>query len=92
MDKPITKVDGTLHYYLSLKDTGDTERMPDVSVNEIYEKFLNISENSEPNDLGTLAKLPKDLPTGAEFYIENNQGWTDIPLGILEQANSTPST
>jgi len=82
--KPISKADGTLRYFLSLKDSDDTKRMSDVSVNEIYEKFLNISENSEPTDLGILAKLPKDLPTGAEFYIEKNQGWTDIPLGILE--------
>jgi len=81
---PVTKTDGTLRYFLSLKDSDDSKRMPDASVNEIYEKLLNVSENSEPNDLGTLTKLSKELPTGTDFYIEKNQGWTDIPLGILE--------
>lgn len=82
--KPIDKNDGTLRHFLSLKDSGDTKRMSDVSVNEIREKFLNISENSEPNDLETLSNLPKNLPEGAHFHIEKNKGWTDIPVSILE--------
>lgn len=83
--KPITSNDGTLRYFLSLKDSGDTARMSDVSMSEIREKLVNVCEDSQRNTLETISKLPKHLPIGKDFQIENNQGWVDIPLGILEQ-------
>ena len=99
--KPIDKNDGTLRYFLSLKNSEDSKRMSDISMAEIHEKLLNlnnvsidekpnfyqISENSTSDNLGISTKPLETvpLPNGDTYIIEKAGGWSDIPIGILEQ-------
>jgi len=100
-NKPINKKDGTLNYYLSLKNSEDSEKMCDSSMAVIHEKLLNLtnisttekpnfyqdSEISYANNLGDSANVSNVIPltNGDTYQIEKVGGWSDIPLGIMEQ-------
>ena len=99
--KPIDKNDGTLRYYLSLKNSEDSKKMCDSSMAEIHEKLLNLtnisttekpnfyqdSEISYVNNLGDSANVSEVIPlsNGDTYQIEKVGGWSNIPLGIMEQ-------